>query len=134
LKKNHQLTKAKHLATIAGTSLLIGRTRLDIWSLSSIVKLELDIALIQWIVKLRKAFTTVEDPDFQMLYTFVGTTCPITSVDTLKCWVLEEYKVYHMLLKQELANTCSLIALSFNAWTSPQGIPILRVISYWLTL
>ena len=91
--------KAKHLAIIAGTSLLIGRTRLDIWSSSSIVKPDPDITLIQWIVKLRKAFTTVEDPDFQMLYTSIGATCPITSVDTLKRRVLEEYEVYRVLLK-----------------------------------
>jgi hypothetical protein len=68
-----------------------------------------------------------------MLYTSVGTTCPIISVDTLKCRVLEEYEVYRVLLKQELANTCSSIALSFDAWTSPQGISILGVIGHWLT-
>lgn len=37
------------------------------------------------------------------------------------------------MLSKWLANTCSSIALSFDAWTSSQGIPILGVIGHWLT-
>ncbi|KAJ5300165.1 hypothetical protein N7508_007408 [Penicillium antarcticum] len=89
---------------------------------------------IRWIVADKKAFTTVESPEFQQLFRDIpGIEPPFTSRHTLRDRIMQGFGIQRKNLKNELALTCKTIALSLDIWTSQNHLPILGVIGHWLT-
>jgi hypothetical protein len=90
--------------------------------------------ILWWIVDDGQAFISIEKPSFkQIFYDIPGITLPFESSSTVKCWLIEAFDVQCHQLKEELAMTCKLIALSLDIWTSKNHLPILGIIGHWLT-
>ena len=58
---------------------------------------------------------------------------PTNTADTVHNQIKDDFCRGRSRLKQELATTCSSIALSLDVWTSETKVAILGVIGYWMT-
>ena len=85
------------------------------------------------VVQTRQPFTVVENPSFQAVFEAADVRLPIKSADTLYNRIRDAFSQSRIKRKQDLAQSCSSIALSLDAWTSENQLPILGVIGHWIT-
>jgi hypothetical protein len=104
-------------------------------TLDQFVRPQVDVeqALIQWVVQTRQPFTVVEHPAFKAIFQAVKADLPIKSADTLYNRVGKKFVHGRDHLKQELGANCRTIALSLDVWTSEHQLAILGVIGHWIT-
>jgi hypothetical protein len=78
--------------------------------------------LLQWIICCHIALSMIENPLFRGLIEFINVLIiqflPSSS-NTLRQWVIDEYKREKALKKKALQNARSRITISFDTWTSP---------------
>jgi hypothetical protein len=92
-------------------------------------------ALIMFIIMCNIAFSVVESPYFQALLDYCSTALTpffIKAHSTVKRWILEEFEQKRLQVKAELATARSRIHVSFDRWTSPNGLAIVGVIVHYL--
>jgi hypothetical protein len=78
--------------------------------------------LLHWIVNQQLPFTTVEDEDFKQMLSSIKQYV-VQSGATIRNWVEDEYSHRRLLIRQLLAEARSRIHISFDLWTSPNGMP-----------
>jgi hypothetical protein len=94
----------------------------------------LDENILRWVVTSKQPFTIVEEPDFQQVFRDIpGVSPPFSSRHTLRQRICNEFNKQRLQLKHDLATTCSTIALSLDAWTSTNSLPVLAIVGHWLT-
>ena len=78
--------------------------------------------LLQWIICCHIALSMIENPLFRGLIEFINVLIirflPSSS-NTLRQWVMDEYKREKVMKKKALQNARSRITISFDTWTSP---------------
>lgn len=80
------------------------------------------------------AFTAIESPAFQQIFKDLpNVPLPFTSSRTVVRRIDSDFDHCRVQLNAELAQTCSTIAFSMDAWTSKNHKAILGVIDHWLT-
>ncbi|CEL08111.1 hypothetical protein ASPCAL11264 [Aspergillus calidoustus] len=90
--------------------------------------------LLRWIVRDDIAFTAIESPAFQQIFMDLpDAPLPFSSSRTIARRIDSEFDQCRTQLIDELARTCSTIALSLDVWTSKNHKSILGVIGHWLT-
>ena len=89
--------------------------------------------LIRWAVVDQMSFQTLESPRFLRIYADLGITLPFRSARTLQKRIKDEFAVHRQKLMEDLANPCSTISISLDAWTSKNGKATLGIIGYWIT-
>lgn len=90
--------------------------------------------LLRWIVRDDIAFTAIESPAFQQIFTDLpDVPLPFSSSRTIARRIDSDFDLCQAQLVDELARTCSTIALSLDVWTSKNHKSILGVIGHWLT-
>jgi hypothetical protein len=90
--------------------------------------------LLRWIVTDDIAFTAIESPAFQRIFKDLpDVLLPFSSSRTLVRRIDSDFDYGRVQLIDELARTCSTIALSLDVWTSKNHKAILGVIGHWLT-
>ncbi len=90
--------------------------------------------ILRWIVADHQSFSTIENVEFRQIFEDIpGVQLPIESRRTLVRELHSEYTLKKQNLKDELASTCSTIALSLDVWTSHNHLSILAIVGHWLT-
>jgi hypothetical protein len=92
-------------------------------------------ALIIFIIMCNIAFSVVESSYFQALLNCCSTALTpffIKAYATVKRWILEKFKKKRLQVKAELATARSRIHVSFDGWTSPNGLAIVGVVVHYL--
>jgi hypothetical protein len=90
--------------------------------------------VLRWVVTSKQPFTVVQEPDFKQIFLDIsGVSPPFSTRYTLRLAIDDEFKKQRLRLKDDLSTTCSTIALSLDAWTSSNSLPILAIIGHWLT-
>lgn len=92
-------------------------------------------ALIAWLLFDQQPFSQVESVEFRNLlsaHSAGGHLQLPTSGDTAKNWAMEFFKEKKEELAQELAEIESKIHLSFDAWSAPNGLPLLGIVGHWV--
>jgi hypothetical protein len=108
-------------------SMFRGKTEQDVRDL-------LERNLLRWIVTDDIAFTAIESPAFQRIFKDLpDVPLPFSSSRTLVRRIDSDFDYGRVQLIDELARTCSTIALSLDVWTSKNHKAILGVIGHWLT-
>ena len=92
--------------------------------------------LLGWITDANIPLSAVENPLFRNFLLFlnpdlVKELLP-SSANTIKSWIFDEYEKHMEILKEELASAVSAIHLSFDLWTSPNGLAILGTVCYFI--
>lgn len=92
------------------------------------------LLLIRWMVFCHIAFSQVENNYFRSLLTFLSLSLGklIPSRNTLRGWVLTEYKARKGKMRRELRKARSSIHLSFDLWTSPNYYTIISVVAHFI--
>ena len=92
--------------------------------------------LIGWIIGANIPFTVVEHPLFCQLLLLLNADLVIQllpcSGDTIKRWIKAEYKKYLVILKSEIKACQTRVHLSFDLWSSPNGLAILSLFAYYI--
>jgi hypothetical protein len=91
--------------------------------------------LIMFIITCNIAFSVVESPYFQALLNCCSTALApffIKAHSTVRRWILEEFEKKRLQVKAELATARSRIHISFDGWTSPNGLAIVGVVVHYL--
>lgn len=90
--------------------------------------------ILRWIVRDDIAFTAIESPAFQQIFTDLpDVPLPFSSSRTIARRIDSDFNQCRAQLIDELVKTCSTIALSLDVWTSKNHKSILGVIGHWLT-
>lgn len=90
--------------------------------------------ILRWIVRDDIAFTAIESPAFQQIFTNLpDVPLPFSSSRTLARRIDTEFDQCRAQLIDDLARACSTIALSLDVWTSKNHKSILGIIGHWLT-
>ena len=90
--------------------------------------------ILRWIVRDDIAFTAIESPAFQQIFTDLpDVPRPFSSSRTIGRRIDAEFDQCRAQLIDDLARTCSTIALSLDVWTSKNHKSILGIIGHWLT-
>ena len=55
------------------------------------------------------------------------------AANTIRKWVTDEFQKHKKDLINELAASLSIIHLSFDLWTSPNGVPIIAVVAHFIS-
>jgi hypothetical protein len=92
--------------------------------------------LLGWIADANLPLSAVEHPLFRKFLVFlnpdlVNELLP-SSANTIKSWIFEEYEKHVEILKEALASAVSKVHLSFDLWTSPNGLAILGTVCYFI--
>jgi len=88
-----------------------------------------------FIVMCNIAFSVVESVYFQTLLKSRSNAIELFFVkvgSTVKRWIFEEFEKKRLEIKTELATASSRIHVSFDGWTSPNGLAIVGVIVHYL--
>lgn len=91
--------------------------------------------LIRWLVCCHIAFFQLENQYFRELLSYLNSKLPSflpRASNTIRRWVIESFTSKKSLLKAELASSVSRITLSFDLWTSPNGLAILGVVGHFI--
>ncbi|KAJ5799003.1 uncharacterized protein N7503_006508 [Penicillium pulvis] len=75
----------------------------------------------------------VEYPTFRALIEVTGASLPIKTADTLFNRIKEEFYLSRAYVKEELARSSRILALSLDVWTSENQIAIMVILGYWIT-
>jgi hypothetical protein len=91
---------------------------------------------VRYVVHHREPFSVVGDPSFRDLIIHLEPEVEeylIKHGDSMKKWVMDEYKIGVSAIKTAIKSAKSKIHLSFDVWTAPNGTPILGVAAHFLT-
>jgi hypothetical protein len=109
------------------TSMFQSKTEQDVREL-------LERNLLRWIVTDDIPFTAIESQAFQQIFKDLpDVPLPFSSSRTIVRRIDLDFDCHRNQLMDELARTCSTIALSLDVWTSKNHKAILGVIGHWLT-
>lgn len=92
-------------------------------------------ALLDWIVDMHMPFSVVENTKFQrLMHTSSSSTSRFLprDGDTIRSWILKEFKIKQEKLITALETSKSQIHFSFDLWTSPHCRSILGVVGHYL--
>lgn len=92
-------------------------------------------AILRWIIKKRLPLNSVENDDFaSVAYALdAGMKDYITSDgSTIRAWILAEFEIQQAVVKAALQSARSKIHLSFDLWSSPNGLALLGVVAHYL--
>jgi len=92
-------------------------------------------ALVMFIVMCNIAFSVVESQYFQALLESCSHALKpffVTAGNTVKKWILEEFEKKRLEIKAELVTARSRIHISFDGWSSPNGLALVGVIVHYL--
>lgn len=89
--------------------------------------------ILRWVVTDDVAFTAIESPAFQQIFKDLpGAPLPFSSRTVVRR-IDSDFDRCRIQLINELAQTCSTIALSLDVWTSKNHKAILGVIGHWVS-
>jgi hypothetical protein len=91
--------------------------------------------LIRWIVCCHIAFFQFKNEYFRQLLNFLypGLKRLLPkAANTIRGWVVQEYKNRKAQLRRELKEARSAISISFDLWTSPNAHAVLGVVAYFI--
>lgn len=98
------------------------------------VQQRLEKNILRWVVISKQPFTCVDNLDFKQIFLDIpGVLPPFPTRYTLRQAICKEFEKQRLTLKSDLATTCSTIALSLDAWTSSNSLPVLAIVGHWLT-
>lgn len=92
-------------------------------------------AILRWIIKKRLPLNLVEGDDFaSVLYALDGGMKDYITPDgdTIRAWILAEFEIQQAVVKAALQSARSKIHLSFDLWSSPNGLALLGVVAHCL--
>jgi hypothetical protein len=92
------------------------------------------LLLIRWIVFCHIAFFQIENRYFRDFLTFFSSQLEklLPSRNTLRDWVVTEYKAQKGKTRRQLRKARSNIHLSFDLWTSPNYYTIISVVAHFI--
>jgi len=91
--------------------------------------------LIRWIVMMNIALVCVESPYFRELLLHCHSGLEpylVKSADTVREWIMKEFKKQKLEIKKELAGARSRIHISSDLWTSPNSLALVGVVAHYL--
>ena len=93
------------------------------------------VLLIQWIICCHIAFSQIENSYFRALITYLhsGLAQFLPTRNTIRNWVLAEFRAQKAKLKQELRRARSKIHISFDIWTSPNYYSVIAVVAHYIS-
>ena len=92
--------------------------------------------MTRWIVKRQISFIETEDPDFRAMLREANPTidrCLVTR-DTIRLWVQATYEKAQEEVRGVIATARSRIHISFDLWTSPNGLGIVAIVGHFVGL
>ena len=92
--------------------------------------------LIRWIVTMHISFSQVEYEAFQSLLSYLHPSILSylpTSGNTIRAWVLDNFKQKQAHIKKELHLSKSLVHFSFDMWTSPNAMAMLGIVAHYVS-
>lgn len=91
-------------------------------------------SLMRWIVKQHIPFLAIEDDDFRAILVELNQSVAgyLVSADTIRNWVRNDFHFATVLVKGYLASALSRIHISFDLWTSPNGLAICGVCAHFV--
>lgn len=92
-------------------------------------------ALVAWLLFNQQPFSQVESIEFRNLLSAYSQSAHLqlpTSGDTAKNWAMQFFKEKKDELAQALTEIESKIHLSFDAWSAPNGLPLLGIVGHWV--
>ncbi|OLL26463.1 putative AC transposase [Neolecta irregularis DAH-3] len=112
------------------------RCRLDDGPGESINPDHLEVLFVKMIAACSLPFRIVECPEFRAFLYYlnvdIDTWLP-GSHNTIKRWVIRQYKSQKERIKQHLHSARSKIHISCDIWTSPNSLPILGIVAHYIT-
>ena len=92
--------------------------------------------LLKWIADANIPLVGIEHPYFRQMLAllnadFVNETLP-QSDSTIKRWIMAEYNKGLSIVKSEMETAISKIHISFDLWTSPNGIAIFSIVGHYV--
>ena len=92
--------------------------------------------MTRWIVSRHIPFTEVEDEDFRAMLREANPTVNrcLVKGDTIRSWVVVDYKKAQEEVRGMIATARSRIHISFDLWTSPNGLAIVAAITHFIGL
>jgi hypothetical protein len=88
------------------------------------------------VIVMHISFSQVENPAFQQLlfYLYAALTSLLPASDnTVRQWIINDFKQRRGQIRKELHLSKSLIHLSFDLWTSPNSLAMLAVVSHFVS-
>ena len=92
--------------------------------------------LIHWIVTMHISFSQVEYEAFQSLLLYLNSQLAShlsTSGNTIRNWIMEDFKQRQHQIKKELHLSKSLIHFSFDMWTSPNSMVMIAIVAHYVS-
>ena len=92
-------------------------------------------AILRWIIKKRLPLNTIKGDDFAEVVLELNDELKdyITpNGDTVRSWIIAEFESQKAQVKQELQASLSKTHLTFDLWTSDNGLALLGVVSHYL--
>ena len=90
--------------------------------------------MTRWVVSRQISFIEIEDEDFRSMLREANPTvdrCLVTG-DSIRRWVVADYQVAQEEVCAVIATARSRIHISFDLWTSPNGLGIVAVIAHFV--
>jgi hypothetical protein len=97
------------------------------------IRAVLEQNILRWVVTDDVAFTTIESPAFQKIFRDLPDAPLPFSSRTAVRRIDSDFDRCRTELIDELAQTCSTIALSLDVWTSKNHKAILGIIGHWVS-
>jgi hypothetical protein len=90
--------------------------------------------LMRWIIRNHIPFTAVEDEDFKGLLTALNQSIGpyLVTGDSVRNWLKDAFLKVGLRVKELLANALSRIHVSFDLWTSPNGLGICGICAHFV--
>ena len=92
--------------------------------------------LIHWIVTMHISFSQVEYKAFRSLLLCLNSQLAShlpTSGNTIRSWIMEDFKQRQNQIKKELQLSKSLMHFSFDIWTSPNSMAMVAPIAHYVS-
>jgi hypothetical protein len=91
--------------------------------------------LLEWMIAAHIAFLQIENPHFRRFLCFLNSAVervlPASS-NTIRAWIDKMYDVQRAEISRLLHQSPHLIHFSFDAWSSPNNLPLLGVVVHWI--
>jgi hypothetical protein len=139
LKKAHSLTENSEVDADDGTDGNDGNDDNRTSRLKYVSLLDFGLLkqrLIEWIVVMRITFSQVENEWFRRFLEVLSpklTSWIPRSGDTIRNWILTEFKRRQNEIKSQLQASKSLIQMSFDLWTSPNHLSIVGIHGHFMS-
>src|SRR3984957_14060774 len=97
---------------------------------------QLEVLYVRFITACSLPFRLIECPEFRAFLAFlnndIDTWLPDTH-ETIKKWIMRQYKSHKEKVKQRIQSAKSKIHISCDLWTSPNSLAILGVVAHFVT-